>query len=662
MFDKAIGKWYNKVTELDALKYQKVQIRRLIMKKIISALILTALLLSSILAIIPVAAEEAGDAKVNVLLSGGPADHEGGTANALFYNYPLYDFVVGTYPISGSDMGNAAYILRSVNNATGGSRINDGKLDNYSGAYNAFGADGVDIIDNTGATTHVDGWVGIALRETKKIDSFTIYTLNDTSKGDLQRVDELMLFGAVVNPDTHTFDANSWFVMTDLITDVQSKQTEDGNLAVVSGALKMPVEVDYIFIAVNCEGEAGVGGKYNIVEIEAYEYVPAPVDLVALNAAIAAAEAELAKTNTYTRDTYDALSKAYESAKTVRETAPGQAAIDYAAEAINKAIAALATLADHSALSAELAKHTDKLEADYTSSTWAAFAAARDAANALIETGNTSEQAVAVSLMALMSAADALTPKASADSLAALKAKLEEAKALNSAIYTSQTVSVLNIAMRDANALTREDAKDDVSVSQCEAAMKALVDALDALKEKADLSALQAILDDALKAESAKYTEESFSKLAAAITAAQVFLTGNTSNATAEEATALGDAITAAKAALVALADFTALDAKIAEAEALKEADYSAKTWKALKDAVAAAKALKDTEATQKQADDALAAIEAAVKALAAPATEPATEEPASNEGGCGGVIGATAVVITALFGLGAVALRRKDN
>ena len=632
------------------------------MKKIISALILIALLLSSILAIVPVAAEEAGDAKVNVLLSGGAADHEGGTANALFYNYPLYNFVVGTYPISGSDMGNTAYTLRSVNNATGGSRINDGKLDNYSGAYNAFSADGVDITDNEGTTHHFDGWVGISLRETKKIDSFSLYTLNDISKGDLQRVDEIALFGAVVNPETHTFDANSWFMMTDLITDVQSKQTEDGNLALVSGALKMPVEVDYIFIAVNCEGEEGVGGKFNIVEIEAYEFLPAPVDLVALNAAIEAAEAELAKANTYTTDTYNALNKAYESAKTVRETAPGQAAIDYAAEAITKAIAALATLADYSDLSAELAKHADKLEADYTASTWAVFAAARDAANTLIETGNTSEQAVAECLMALMTASDALAPKASADSLAALKAKLEEAKALDSSIYTSQTVSTLNIAMRDANALTREDFKDDVSVSQCETAMKALVDALEALKEKADLSALQAILDDALKAESTKYTEESFSKLAAAITAAQVFLTGNTSNATAEEATALGAAITAAKDALVELADLTALNAKIAEAEALKEAEYSADTWKALQTALTAAKAIA-ADATQAQADEALAALEAAVKALAAApkATEPtATDAPA--ESGCGGVIGATAVVITAVLGLGVATLRRKDN
>ena len=357
------------------------------------------------------------------------------------------------------------------------------------------------------------------------------------------------------------------------------------------------------------------------------------------------------------------LEQAYESAKTVRETAPGQAAIDYAAEAINKAIAALATLADYSDLSAELAKHADKLEADYTASTWTVFAAARDAANTLIETGNTSEQAVAECLMALMTASDALAPKASADSLAALKAKLEEAKALDSSIYTSQTVSTLNIAMRDANALTKEEVKDDVSVAQYEAAMKAMTDAFEALEEKADMSALQAALDEVLSLSASKYTKDSFSALASAITAAQQFLSANSKNATAEEANALIAAISSAKEALVELADLTALNAKIAEAEALKEADSSAETWKALKDAVAAAKAL-TAEATQKQADDALAAIDAAIKALAAPAaTEPGESDIlVDKKEGCGGVIGATAVVLTAVIGLGAVALKKREN
>jgi hypothetical protein len=415
-------------------------------------------------------------------------------------------------------------------------------------------------------------------------------------------------------------------------------------------------------MAFQCEGESG--GDYIVVELEVYEYaggVDANLDLAALNEAIAFAEAELAKEGTYTTNSYNMLNKAYEEAKAAL-TATNQMAVDYAVSNLYDAISALTLRGDTTALEAELAKYVDAVEAEYTTSSWAAFVAARDAASALITEGNASDASAAEHLAALTAAGTGLGKKASAEELAALKARHEEAAALDNKAYTAQTMSALQVAMRNAKALTKEEVKDDVSVDQCADAMKALNDAFAGLKEKADMSALQAILDDVLSISADKYTAASFADLAAAITAAQQFLSGNANNATAEEAIALGDAITAAKAALVALADFTALDAKIAEAEALKEADYSAETWKALKDAVAAAKALKDTEATQKQADDALAAIEAAAKALAAPATEPATEEPASNEGGCGGVIGATAVVITAVLGLGAVALRRKDN
>ena len=43
---------------------------------------------------------------------------------------------------------------------------------------------------------------------------------------------------------------------------------------------------------------------------------------------------------------------------------------------------------------------------------------------------------------------------------------------------------------------------------------------------------------------------------------------------------------------------------------------------------------------------------------MAAP-TEPTTEP---ENDGCGGVIGVTAVVITAVLGLGAVALKKREN
>ena len=644
------------------------------MKKIISALILTALLLSSLLAIIPVAAEEEAPAERESILVNSQPDQYNGLGPAFYYDFRLYQANVNYYPINEAPredggtgyQGKRPYMLRSRNAAGGSSSIIDGSLESYStaNAYNGFELEDElsVVVDNKGISYDFDAWVGICLRETATIDAFKYYTLTKETQGSRLLVEELTIFGAKENPETHTYDPNSWFKMADTITDVQSNTTEDGKLAVVSSDLYMPFEVDYIFLAYMIEGEGG--GEYVNVELEVYEYVPAPdvqLDFTALNEAITFAEAELAKENTYTTNSYNVLNRAYEDAKAAL-SATNQAAVDYAVTCIYDAIAALALRGDTTALQAELDKYAAAVETDYTTSSWAAFVAARDAATTLIESGNASDEAAAEHLAALATAGAALADKATSENIAALKAKYEEAKALDTEKYTPQTVSALNVAMRDANALTKDEIKDDVSVAQYEAAMKALEDAFAALKEKADLSALQAIVDEVLALSADKYTAESFADLAAAIQAAQKFLDDAGKNATAEEATALGVAITAAKDALVELADLTALNAKIAEAEALKEAEYSADTWKALQTALTAAKAIA-ADATQAQADEALAALEAAVKALAAApkATEPtATDAPA--ESGCGGVIGATAVVITAVLGLGVATLRRKDN
>ena len=62
------------------------------------------------------------------------------------------------------------------------------------------------------------------------------------------------------------------------------------------------------------------------------------------------------------------------------------------------------------------------------------------------------------------------------------------------------------------------------------------------------------------------------------------------------------------------------------------------------------------------EAKAALDTLKAAVDSLASSATEPApTETDAPSEGGCGGVIGATAVVITAVVGLGVTVLKKKN-
>ncbi len=79
--------------------------------------------------------------------------------------------------------------------------------------------------------------------------------------------------------------------------------------------------------------------------------------------------------------------------------------------------------------------------------------------------------------------------------------------------------------------------------------------------------------------------------------------------------------------------DTSALSAAIADAEALKEADYTAESWKVLADALADAKAaLADPTVTQSEADAAAAALTGAIAALQkAPASQPTQPDDGGN-------------------------------
>lgn len=647
------------------------------MKKIISVLILTALLLSSILAIVPVAAEEAEPAARKNVLATPRDDQMAGIGPAFYYDYHLYNYDIGEYPIdqvprkdgSGTGyQGKRPYMLRSRNASSGSATSIDGLLDSYTsaGAYNSFqrGYELNFVTDNMGVDYEFDAWLGVSLKETKTIDAFSFYTLNKDTCGSKYLIEEITLFGARIDPATHTY--GSWFKMMDTYTDVQGTYTEDGKHAFVTGDLYMPFEVDYIFMAFKMAGEGD--GNYLCVELEAYEYeggATETLDFAALNEAITAAEAELAKEGAYTSKSFNTLKLATDAGKNALTTAATQKAVDHAVATIYEAILSLEALADISALTAELAKYENAVETDYTILTWEAFATARDAATGLIASSNYSETAVGEALMAFIKAAEALAIKASDDAIAAIKVKYNEASEIveDKDLYTPQTYATLRAAIREASSCVDDEARDHVSAEQCEKAMKALTEALAALQKKADLELLQAIVDNALTIVASKYTDESYAALAAAIDAARELMDKGADNVGEADAEAAGDAILAAKDALVPCADFSAIDSKVIELEALVEADYTAESWKALKDAIAAALAL-DSKTSQADADAALAAIVAAEKALvrAPKATEPvATEEP-TTEGGCGGIVGASAVVIVASLGLGAVVLRRKED
>lgn len=635
----------------------------MMMKKLISALILTALLLSSILAIIPASAAEASGRES--ILVNSKSDQFAGEGPAFYYNYHLYDHEVAKYPLDQhGNAGKTDYMLRSRNSANGSASFMDGALDTYSGVYNDFGAsdEKATVTDKDGNVRDFDAWCGISIKETATVTGFSFYTLNSETKGSRNLIEEIMLFGAVVDPETHTYAPNSWFPMTELITDVQATSTEDGKLAFVTADFEQSYDIDYLFMALNIEGDSG---RFTIVEIELYDDASDYVDIEDLDTknleeTLVLAEASLANESGFTADSFAKLTKAYDAAKKVAEKdQTTQGTIDRVTTALYKAISELVAVVDTSELEGELAKCDALVETDYTSSTWAALATARDAAKALLDSGNTSAEAVSEHLAALKTAAEALAPRASAEAIAAVKAKIEQALAIDSEAYTISSFTALRVIIRDINEDISDGDGNNFSPAQCEEALKSLDDGIAALKKRADIEALKAILAEALEIDSKLYTAESYAALSTAMNNLSVFTTGLIENATEEEGATLVAAVEAAKAALVKLGDLEPLKAKITELEKLVSTEYTAESWKALTDAIAAAKALKDGEVTEADVASALAALEAAEKGLAKPApTEPATEPAA--EGGCGGVLSVGAVAIVAALGFGITALKRR--
>ena len=403
------------------------------------------------------------------------------------------------------------------------------------------------------------------------------------------------------------------------------------------------------------------------------------VDLSALQAAITDAAAHEGQEAKYTPATYAAFTAALTAANNAL-TSNQQSVVNNAAAALTAAIAALAQKPNTEALAAAIAEGEALAAADYVSASWSSFAAVLASAKDTANNENSNQAGVDAALAALSAAMESLVKKVSVDELAA---KCAEIKAgYDSDNYTVKSFAALNSALKDAdNAVTANDSgADDVAalVAKIDAAVAGLV-------LIGDLTSLDAAIDAAEDLEEDDYTPESWTVLADALDAiSKAKKPENKCNVSVADVEALAAALDAAVAGLVAYADFTELDALLASAKALVAADYTADSWAAVEAAIAAAEAVKakGDEALAPEAEKALADLQAAIDALQAPeaekpteaptdkpeetekptdkATEAPTDAPAAKKG-CGSVIGVSAVVITAILGLGAVALKKKD-
>ena len=273
--------------------------------------------------------------------------------------------------------------------------------------------------------------------------------------------------------------------------------------------------------------------------------------------------------------------------------------------------------------------------------------------------------------------------EATAEELETLKLYIDQAEALDEANYTATSWSRLVRALTRAKEIYTADVKPKTEV---ESRTVALINNLGKLE--ADTSALNTLVTECRRLVKDDYTADSWATFEAALNAAK-----NNESVAYEDVKALYDALVAAKAALVvAPADKSELGELLELAALLEEADYAADDWATFTEKLAAAKAVFDAEGvTTSDVESAVKDITRAIKAInggelpkkpVEDPTEEPTEEPTekpteqptekpteaptaaptepANEGGCGGIIGASAVVVAVV--LGAVVLKKKED
>ena len=376
------------------------------------------------------------------------------------------------------------------------------------------------------------------------------------------------------------YTADSWKVLSDAVAAGQAivdKADETSDQAAVD------VAANAIYAAIN-------------------NLVPNGADYSAVEAAKAKVPADL---SIYTDASVKALNDAVAA---VVEGLPAsrQSEVDKMAADIEAAIKGLKEKdADYSAVDAAKAK----VPTDLSIYTDASVKALNDALAAVVEGKKASEQAVVDGWAAAIEAAiTGLTEKdADYSAVDAAKAKIPA----DLSIYTDETVEALN----DAVAAVVEGKKiSEQSVVDGWAA--AIESAIEGLRVKsASLEELKAAIAEAEALNSALYTPDSFAAVTTALANAKQVRDSApeiTDQVRVDQATA---ALKNAMALLVpAGADFSALKAALDEAKTLTASHYTADSWKAYSDAVAAGQAIYDNAAQYTVADQ--ATIDAAAKAI----------------------------------------------
>ena len=287
---------------------------------------------------------------------------------------------------------------------------------------------------------------------------------------------------------------------------------------------------------------------------------------------------------------------------------------------------------DKSELAVKIAQAQQLVQSDYGPVLWNVFVRTRDAAITVYNNPDAQQTGVDNAVRTLTNAMDALIPVAPVVDKTGLGSIIDMAKDLAGEDYTAESWALFSVSLGDASAVYNDA---NATQAQVDAALANLGSAMDALEMAppavpADKSALEAVLNVAMKCVEAEYTTSSWFAFAQSRDAAQAVYSDGTAtqgqvNVAAGLLTSAIDALELIEPAIPA--DKTALDAILKQLPNLNADDYSPQSWTQYAHALFVAQSVyNDDNATQAQVDVACANLTVAFDALVDAASVRAAE------------------------------------
>lgn len=208
---------------------------------------------------------------------------------------------------------------------------------------------------------------------------------------------------------------------------------------------------------------------------------------------------------------------------------------------------------------------------------------------------------------------------ASEEDKKALQDKIDEASALKKSDYTKDSWDKMMSELEESKELLASDNPLQSAVKEQTIHMTEAMEALVKVEQSVDTTEIEKAVAEAEGLKESDYTAESWAAYQAALANARTALEAKESQEAVDNATA---ALNAAKEKLVkadeqpVTVDTSSLEKAIADAKALKEADYTADSWKALQSALSDAQKALEAKESQEAVDNATNSLNKAIKAL----------------------------------------------